>query len=140
MPSRPAQHSLETLSRVRFREKIPPTWVVRDLDPDYGLDMLVDVFERDEATGLSFYVQIKGTRQEGAASHGVRLTEAQANLYRSVDLPVLVALFVAPVSTIYVRWFHAYDPHYEARTGEMRKTFTFHFRAVTLGQTQRLTT
>lgn len=86
-PRRPHEHQIEELSRRKFREKCPAAWVVRDLNPDYGLDMLVDIFEDDEATGRSFYVQMKSTREARLdRALAVRLTASQAEVYRSIDL------------------------------------------------------
>lgn len=50
-------------------KKLPDYWVVRDIYPDYGLDLHVEVFEPDEhdpesanTLGEHFYVQVKTTR------------------------------------------------------------------------------
>lgn len=62
MPKRHRSHQLESESRVAFRSLLPSTWVVRDLDQDYGIDAQVEIFdESGEATGLTFLVQLKAT-------------------------------------------------------------------------------
>lgn len=52
------------------RRKLPPSWVVRGIDPDYGLDLHVEVFESDSTdpdsantAGEHFYIQVKTTDQ-----------------------------------------------------------------------------
>ncbi|MGH7481433.1 MAG: DUF4365 domain-containing protein, partial [Longimicrobiales bacterium] len=74
MPRRPRQHQIEELSRRALRARLPEAWVVRDLNPDYGLDVAVDIFEDERATGLSFAVQLKATENQDLqrALNGIR--------------------------------------------------------------------
>ncbi len=58
---RPRQHIIETISKKAFEEIIPDEWVYRELTPDYGIDYQVEIFNNEEATGKSFFVQLKGT-------------------------------------------------------------------------------
>jgi len=51
-------------------EKLPRYWVVRDIYPDYGLDLHVEVFEPDlddpessNTLGEHFYIQVKTTKE-----------------------------------------------------------------------------
>ena len=62
MPKRPRQHQLEVESRAAIRTAIPPVWVYRDLDQDYGIDGEVEIFDSAGlATGTKFLVQLKAT-------------------------------------------------------------------------------
>lgn len=61
------------------RNKLPDHWVVRDLHPDYGLDLHVEVFEPDahdsdsaNTLGEHFYVQVKTAAHVEVKRHVVR--------------------------------------------------------------------
>ena len=62
MPKRPRSHILEKISRNRLYEAFTQAgWVVWDLQPDYGEDLLVRIFVANTATHYSFFVQAKST-------------------------------------------------------------------------------
>ncbi len=62
MPKRPRSHILEKISRNRLYEAFTQVgWVVWDLQPDYGEDLLVRIFVANMATHYSFFVQAKST-------------------------------------------------------------------------------
>ena len=65
MTNRPIQHQLETKSRIAFESSLPAAWVYRTVNPDYGIDGLVEVFnENGITTGDLFFVQLKSTGKE----------------------------------------------------------------------------
>src|SRR5262245_19050167 len=104
MPSRPRSHQLESRSRLAFSQSLPPSWVFRDLTPDYGLDGLVEVFDdREAATGHLFFVQLTGTDRTTMPLL-VRLRRETLDYYATLALPVLLALFQAPRSALYACW------------------------------------
>lgn len=59
---RPEQHETDTIAQRIFNSNIPPAWVARRQDPDYGIDYDVEIFENQSPTGIIFSVQLKGTR------------------------------------------------------------------------------
>src|SRR2546426_5830181 len=62
MPKRPRSHEIEEFSRGRLRNLFGRLgWVVWDLHPDYGEDLLVRIFANGVATHYSFFVQAKAT-------------------------------------------------------------------------------
>lgn len=62
MPRRARSHKLEELSRIQLRNLFSQLgWVVWDLNPDYGEDLLVRIFTNEMATHYSFFVQAKAT-------------------------------------------------------------------------------
>ncbi len=64
MPRRPRQHVIEDFARAALRDTFAGQgWTTEDLNEDYGLDMLVRVFERGKATPWCFFVQSKATEQ-----------------------------------------------------------------------------
>lgn len=62
------QHMMEDRSMRIVRDRLPDHWVVRDYRPDYGIDLLIELFEfvddaRDQAAtlGETLFVQVKST-------------------------------------------------------------------------------
>lgn len=114
MPKRPRAHELETESRTALRRSLEDlAWVVRPVDtPDYGLDDLVEVFVDGEATGLLFYVQVRGTDEEDLhKALAVRIRSEQQAYFNAVDHPVLVVRYQGGSRRLFARWFHRFDPH-----------------------------
>jgi len=74
--------------------------------PDYGLDGMVEVFDgQGRATGHMFFVQLKATDEKDfKAALRVRLARQTFDYYNTLVLPVLLAVFHAPTSSLYARW------------------------------------
>jgi tetratricopeptide (TPR) repeat protein len=105
-PQRPRNHVLETLSRQAFDRIVPPEWVVRPVDEDYGLDREVEIFEGAQATGLSFKVQLKASERTAAAGPSRRIRTDTVGYWKSIDVPVLIVYFAADTGLLYGRWAH----------------------------------
>lgn len=137
MPRRPRTHTIEDESERHFRQAVPEVWVVRKLNPDYGIDLTVEVFgETGHSTPFSFHVQLKATDEEdvGMALRSVRFPRELAEYYWSLPIPVLIVRYHAPSEQLYARWFHAYNPLVAARPDadadpEPSKTVGFVFNA-----------
>lgn len=130
MPKRPREHELEELSRRAFADALPARWVHRPLNPDYGLDETVEIFEANgNATGLSFHVQLKATDEPdlAVALRSIRFRRELTEYYRSLALPVSVVLYHAPTGRLFARWFHAYNPHVAIRGAPPPVTKTVRF-------------
>jgi hypothetical protein len=122
MPKRPRSHQLEDLSKNRFRELLPPSWVARDKSHDYGIDLEVEIFGQDSAaTGLTFFVQLRATDslQKGMK---LRLSREQHDYFHALNVPTVVVRFCAADGAFYWRW------HYEIpRTADDRQLQTVTF-------------
>jgi tetratricopeptide (TPR) repeat protein len=124
MPSRPASHRGETASRNAFTAACPAAWVVRRIEDEYGIDLEVEIFDGDRATGLTFKVQLKSKdiARGRAVSKSVKVSSL--NYWLNHDVPVLVVLYDTRTGTLYGSWAHAHD------TGSIpdgAKTTTFSF-------------
>lgn len=96
--------------------------MVRALDkPDYGIDDAVEVFDGDSATGLTFYVQSRGTDTQLPKGLKVQLGGAQQNYFAAFNDPVLIVRYHAPTRRTLAKWFHAVDPYPRTET----QTITF---------------
>ena len=58
-PRRAGSHQLEELSERFFRNSLPKGWTADRPSTDYGVDLRLDLFEDDLATGLELLVQLK---------------------------------------------------------------------------------
>ena len=59
---RPEQHVTDTRGHALVTSVLAPTgWVLRSLNPDYGADCEVEVFENGRTTGSTFKIQLKSS-------------------------------------------------------------------------------
>ena len=115
MAKRPRQHEIEEESIRAFTSALPSAWIPRRQDPDYGIDLTVEIFEGGHSTGLVFNAQLKGTDESDLkkALRSLRLEQDKAEYYGSQNLPVLIVRYHSPTKRLFFRWFHSYDPHVE---------------------------
>lgn len=63
--ARSESHLIEQEAILMLKRKLPREWVVRELTPDYGIDLDVELFEKEEekivTLGERLYIQVKGT-------------------------------------------------------------------------------
>lgn len=88
---RPEQHITERKSQRIFENIVPVEWVCRDIKPDYGVDYLVEVFDKNQSTGKTFFVQLKGSTQK--ISNNIfekQFTVKNLEYYSSLSIPVLI--------------------------------------------------
>ncbi|WP_164984167.1 DUF4365 domain-containing protein [Oerskovia turbata] len=122
MPKRPSQHRLEEASRVQFAARAPASWAVSGpIEPDYGLDLTVEIFRGDEATGLRFGVQLKAT--EGPTS-AVSVKVASLNYWLEQDIPVLVFRWSSELGRAWFRWAHLIQPPQQPAQETLRLAFS----------------
>lgn len=126
MPKRPRQHQLEKESWDGLSNVIPSNWVLRKLDPDYGVDGEIEIFdERGNSTGLKFNLQLKGTDiEDKAKSLSHRFLIETIDYYLSLQLPVLLVKYLSASKELYYKWAYQIDPYY-ARKGSKSIKVTF---------------
>lgn len=79
-PIRGVSHQLEELSERFFRDSLPKNWAVEKPVHDYGVDLHVDLFEDNKATGLELLVQLKASiKPTGEDTETVRLRTSTYN-------------------------------------------------------------
>jgi hypothetical protein len=82
-PIRGESHQLEELSERFFKNSLPRNWLAEKPAHDYGVDLRVELFEGDQATGLELLVQLKASATPtGEETEVVRLKTATYNLLR----------------------------------------------------------
>lgn len=111
MPKRPISHQLEEESRTAFRTLVHP-WVFRDKNPDYGIDGEVEIFdETSKATGRQFLVQLKAALKE-PKEPSISFNVESIKYYHSLELPVLLVLWIKESRKTFWRWANEVDLYY----------------------------
>lgn len=104
---RPRQHIIETISRKAFESIIPDEWVPREFSPDYGLDYQIEIFSEGEATGKSFFVQLKGTdssSKKGKITY--YLENSTIEYYSRTITPILFVMYSVPEEKFWAIWIN----------------------------------
>ena len=91
-PIRSESHQLEEVSERFFRDCLPRNWTAEKPGNDYGIDLRVDMFEGNQATGLELLVQLKASAEPTAAdTETVRLKTTTYNLlWEKLQVAMLV--------------------------------------------------
>jgi len=108
MIRRPDAHIIETEAQHLFEGSLPKEWVARKTQPDYSLDYSVEIFSSGAATGVTFDVQLKGSRAPRYRDSTLLLpfsTEKLTHYVRERVLPVIIV--VVDVTQSRVLWISA---------------------------------
>jgi hypothetical protein len=91
-PQRYVTHQLEETSYRFFVNALPRSWYAERSGADYGVDVRVDIFENDEATGLELLVQLKASNSASETEdETIKLGTATYNyLWDKVQVVLLV--------------------------------------------------
>ncbi len=92
---RPKPHVIDTQAQLLFERSLPSEWVPRPRLPDYGIDYEVETGEGGSLTGLTFYVQLKGTLSPKYKGDSLCLPfEVDKLIYyvEKVDRPVFIVV------------------------------------------------
>ncbi len=91
-PVRSESHNLEALSERFFAVCLPKNWVAEKPAHDYGVDLRVDIFEGDKATGLELLVQLKSSHDptEGGSEFVDRPVATYNHLWGKLQVAMLV--------------------------------------------------
>ena len=101
-PRRPRPHQLEDRSERFFGRSLPDSWTVQRVHRDYGIDLHVDIFEQDRATGLELIVQLKAAAEpDGGEAESIRLNLSTYNFLSARLQVVLLVKYVAAEDEAY---------------------------------------
>lgn len=56
-------HVQEEKSKRALRNKLPIEWIIREYNPDYGLDMELTIVENELVTNKVLWLQIKASKE-----------------------------------------------------------------------------
>jgi tetratricopeptide (TPR) repeat protein len=83
---------LEYESRLALRNKLPKAWIVRDKDPDVGIDIEIEIVEGEEVTNNVVWLQIKATeKRKRSQDKFCHIMETKhLKYYEGCRLPVII--------------------------------------------------
>ena len=107
---RPNTHITSTKSEKKLMELIPDEWTCEQLNKDYGLDFLVEIFQDEYTTGNQFYIQLKGTTQTFKGENIIwPLSTDTLDYYSSLALPILLVICQVDTDEIWGKWMNSID-------------------------------
>lgn len=107
MPNRPTAHQMDEASIAAFRSTAPNTWVIREKARDYGVDLEVEIFDGESATGLVFNVQIKASAADGVPR--VTLKTSTRNYLNALEVRTLIVHWASKSGEFRFKWNHRVD-------------------------------
>ena len=124
MPIRHSTHELEDASKRAFERLLPLKWVTRSKQPDYGVDLEVEIFnDSGEAAGLLFYVQLRATDSE-SLNPTLRIELDQLRYFKSLDIPTLIVRYSRVKDEFHAKWHFLINP---TDAEQNQQTMTLHF-------------
>ena len=113
MVKRPRQHIEEAESKRIFNNSIPTEWIIREIKPDYGIDLSIEIVENGNVTGNVLFVQLKGVEKLKIIGDHVsfRLKVNHLRYYMQRDDPII--LVVVDIKDIKCYWIYLQKYVYE---------------------------
>lgn len=114
-PQRPKSHiSGDEAIRI-FTSACSPDWIISTVQPDYGLDLRIELVRDNQVTGEEFYVQIKGRKQIQISDDQVveiEIPQATINYWLGKLHPVLIVLVDVTQKRFWFDWLeYAYSDY-----------------------------
>ncbi len=95
LPQRPMQHNLEEASRRFFEQSLPENWTVNKPEHDYGVDLMVGIFDGEYASPYEIAVQLKSSEKANEGDfETIKLRVATFNHLKRLLPIVLLVKFV----------------------------------------------
>ncbi len=105
LPKRSRAHEIETESRNFVKSALPQSWIVEDVDLDYGTDIRVEIVEEGRPTGHIFLIQVRGHERADVRRGFVAevLDVRHLNYYQKLVVPVFLVVYdCSTKSAVYV--------------------------------------
>ncbi len=90
-------------------------WVISRMEPDYGLDLRIEIVRDGGVTGEECYVQVKGSSSVAISSDNtasVEIRQQTINYWLGKLSPVLVVLVDTSTGVLWFDWLEACYPEY----------------------------
>lgn len=106
----PHEKQLEEESKNAFRRFLPQQWILRDFQPDYGLDLELTIVEDEEVTNKIVWIQLKATEKKPAPDKQIKLSIGTRHLehYENCRQPVAVVFWIKPEKSFYCLFAQQY--------------------------------
>jgi tetratricopeptide (TPR) repeat protein len=106
-PQRHNNHILETESSKFFNFQVPNEWYIDKPGHDYGIDYVVNIATNNQATGLSFSVQLKSKiKEKNNRFTSIKLKHSTLGLFNTKLEPVLLVAYVREEKEAYWCWYN----------------------------------
>ncbi len=123
-PQRPPSHIIGDEAVRIFMSLCPSEWVISSLQPDYGLDLRVELTRDGSVTGEEFYVQVKGkisVKDPRKLTTAVTIPQATINYWLGKLPPVVVVLVDTHTRRFWFEWLERAYPDYPRSVDSQRK-------------------
>ena len=119
-------HILEEKSVHELRNIFPDQWVIREKGKDYGIDIEVEIFDKNEQpTGLVFWIQLKGTDSKSIkAKQSINMPLVKIRQLANYDVPVAIFRYNSDDNQYYFDWIKRYA---FLSSNSKNKTYTLQF-------------
>lgn len=107
LPQRPPSHIRGDEAIRIFTSACSPDWIISTVQPDYGLDLRIELTRDNQVTGEEFYVQVKGRKEvQGVSEQAVEVPIAQStiNYWLGKLHPVLIVLVDVSQQRFWFDW------------------------------------
>lgn len=127
---------------------LPSEWIVRKKDPDVGIDLEVEIVEKEKVTNKVLWVQLKatGSNKHGGGAVSYPMGIRHLKYYENWRIPVLVLLWIKPENAFYYLFAQRYireelsreDPNWRTRETKTKKTKTDATKTIKFAADSRL--
>ena len=110
MVTRGPTHRIDTLAVRKVIAQLPADWLIRNLEErDYGIDMLLEFFSGENATGKFALVQVKGTEKGAGAKPKLSAFPVKTLLYAEMfSHPFFVFYVSLKDDSVHFVWLQKY--------------------------------
>lgn len=127
LPQRPLEHIIGDQGITILRQSIPPHWIFRELNGDYGIDCEIEITNEDGSlTGAIVKVQVKTT----SVIKNIKIRTETIRYWLLLPVPViLVRVSLSPIKILWidVREFLSAEGRVDTIYQTKLKTITFNF-------------
>ena len=114
-PKRPMSHVIGEQAVSIFLSACPLEWIKMPIQPDYGLDLRIEISEENKVTGEEFFVQVKGRKnvKKDRDDHAIlEISQGTINYWLGKLHPVLVVLVDVTKGVFWYGWLEFSYPNY----------------------------
>ena len=121
-PQRVNNHQLEEASERFFNQCLPRNWTSQKPDQDYGVDLQVDLYQDQNATGLELLVQLKASQNASVADYEtIRLSTSTYNyLWDKLQVVMLIKYVESEGKAYWLLLSDVQEPNQEQETFTIR--------------------
>jgi uncharacterized protein DUF4365 len=123
-PQRPESHVIGEEAVSIFLSACPSEWITMPIQPDYGLDLRIEMSKGNNVTGEEFFVQVKGRKNVKINHDGfvlLEISQATINYWLGKLHPVLIVLVDVTKGDFWYGWLEFSYPKYPQTKNKKEK-------------------